>query len=202
MHTVRFDKPNEHVTILSPGFVRADIVFGHSVFLWQIEVQCLCYQYVKACLLCIYCATLFSTDLITHSRQGQEWIKVRKIHFSPHDSLQAAKFQVFRLSKGKAFLVTRLGSNAAAVAYSQNNNKSCWISCRVFIWEQDPVCTPCSAGVLAWSWPIEKLFSSIQANLLLRCFCYFNWYVWQSHSSQVINNKGSDMELNFFLAHQ
>lgn len=93
--------------------------------LGQIEVQFLRYQYVKACLLGIYNATLAFTDIITHSRHRHEWMKVSKIHFFPHDSMHEAKFQGFRFCKGKAFFVTHLGSDAAAIVYNQNNKKSC-----------------------------------------------------------------------------
>lgn len=115
---VQFDLPNK-CYITAPGFVCAHC-FSHSLVLGQIEVQYLCYHFVKACLLCIYSAMLASTDLITHSRHGQEWMKVSKIHFSPHDSPLAAKFQVLRLSEEKPFLVTSRGSSA--IPHNHNNN--------------------------------------------------------------------------------
>ena len=37
MLTVQFDKPNEHVIISSPGFVRADIVFWHSAVMDKLK---------------------------------------------------------------------------------------------------------------------------------------------------------------------
>lgn len=106
----------------------------------QIEVQYSCYQYVKACLLGIYSVTLASTDIITHSRHRQEWMKVSRVHFSPHDSQHAATFQGFR----QAFFVTYLACNAATIVYNQNSKKSCWISCRVCSYESE-------TRLLCWS---------------------------------------------------
>lgn len=77
---------------------------------WHSSLTCFCKNwgtvlvlsvYVKVCLLCIYFVTPTLTDLVIH-RHEQEWMKVNKIHSCLHDSLHAAKLQVFRLFEGKA----------------------------------------------------------------------------------------------------
>lgn len=98
----------------------ADVVSLTSLVLGQIEVQYSCYQYVKACLQCDARPDGYN---YTRHAQGQEWMKVSKIHFPPRDSWRVAGFQGFRL--GKAFLVTHLSSNAAATAHNRNNKKCC-----------------------------------------------------------------------------
>lgn len=125
--------------------------------------------------------------------------KLEKLRSSPDDSPNAAGFQGCRLSEGKALSVTRRSRDVATIVYNQNNNKSRWISCRVFMGDRDPSAqcvqldSQCKAGQLKGL----SLPSVFQANLL-RCSGWLFTQVWLSRSSRVIYDKSSCRELDYF----
>lgn len=132
MHVVQSDKclSNCFIIITTAGFVCADIVFLTPLLLDKLRYS----TFVLSVCIGLFtphqqCDARLDGYNYTHSRHRQECMKVGKIHFSPHDSLNAATFQGFRLCELKAFLVTCLGSNATKIVYNQNNTTTCWISC-------------------------------------------------------------------------